>query len=330
MAACEHDIDIHTDREQPQLSLHGYLSADSAVNHLVVGMTGVDQATIVHQAHVEVYVNGEFREKCKADGDTRRYLITTTFHPGDRVRIEVATTDGKRQAFVEETVPQPVGGIKGVKAQLVEEHKFLSEYGYTDETADAFELRLTFADNRGSTDFYRLAAPLVMALREHYYVDPEGDYNEDVDSIVVPVTFDCTQDPILMEGNTIKPSSDLDMPTVGNVINRYGVFTDKLFCDNEASLCVYLPLRFNLSSAGMYDYGTVFTLLAGPATVAVESITESEYYYLKALNTSESETYEDNHDLSGPIRLPSNVHGGTGFVGFRASRSVECLLVKSK
>lgn len=328
MAACEHDIDIRTDREQPQLSLHGYLSADSAVNHLVVGMTGVSQATIVHQAHVEVYVNGEFREKCKADGDTRRYLITTPFRPGDRVRIEVATTDGNHHAYVEETVPQPVGGIKGVKAQLVEEHKFLSEYGYADETADAFELRLTFADNRGTTDFYRLAAPLVGAMREHRYVGPDGEYMEDIDSVTVPVTFDCTQDPILMEGNTIKPSSDLDMPTVGNVINRYGVFTDKLFRDNEASLCVYLPLTFKRSLDVMYDYGTIFTLLEGTATVAIESITESEYYYLKALNTSESETYEDNHDLAGPIRLPSNVHGGTGFVGFRASKSIECTLAK--
>ena len=329
--ACEHDIEIRTNGEQQELSLHGYLSADSAVNRLAVVMTGLKQATDVHQARVEVCVNGEFREKCKAEvgEEGRRYLITTPFHPGDRVRIDVTTTDGKHHAYVEETVPQPIRALKDVTAQLVKEHKFLSEYGYTDETGDAFELKLTLADNLGSTDYYRFAAPLVESMTVHRYFDSEEGYIEDAESVVVPARFDCTQDPILMEGNTIKPSSDLDMPTIGNVINRYGVFTDRLFRDSEASLCVYLPLTFNLSHADMIgDYGTVVTLQSGVAKVTVESITESEYYYLKALNTSESETYDENSDLTGPIRLPSNVHGGTGYVGFRATKSIECILAK--
>ena len=329
--ACEHDMDIRTDDEQQQLSLHGYLSADSAVNRLAVVMTGVKQATVVHQAHVEVYVNGEFREKCYAeDGeDGRRYLITTPFCPGDRVRIDVTSSDGMHHAYVEETVPQPVSAITDIKAELVKGHKFLSEFGYIDETADAFELKLTFADNPDRTDFYRFASPLVDATSEHRYSDPEGGYFEDFDRVVVPVTFDCTQDPILMEGNTIKPSSDLDLPTVGNIINRYGVFTDRLFRDREASLCVYLPLKYNLTGFdNAYDYGTIITLESGEAAISVESITESEYYYLKALNTSESETYDENSDLTGPIRLPSNVHGGTGLVGFSASASVKCTLTR--
>ena len=330
VAACEHDLDIRTDGEQQQPSLHGYISADSAVNRIVVAMTGVKETTIVHQPIVEVYVNGEFREKCReAEGGQERYVvITTPFHPGDRVRIEVKTPDGKHHAYVEETVPQPIEGIKSVTAELVKDHKFLGEYGYIDETADAFELKLTFADNVGSADFYRFASPLVEVTHEHRYHDLEEGYKEDIERVVMPVKFDCTQDPILMEGNTIKPSGDLDMPTVGNIINNYGVFTDKLFRDREATLCVYLPLKFHLSYSSMYDYQNIATLESGVATITVESITASEYYYLKALNTSESEAYDENSDLTGPIRLPSNVHGGTGLIGFSASRSVKCILTK--
>ena len=43
------------------------------------------------------------------------------------------------------------------------------------------------------------------------------------------------------------------------------------------------------------------------------SITETEYYYLKALNLVDSDVYDET--INEPIRYPSNVHGGTGMVG---------------
>ena len=52
------------------------------------------------------------------------------------------------------------------------------------------------------------------------------------------------------------------------------------------------------------------------------SFSEAAYYYLKSLNLRESEYYDDYKDLTGPIKLPSNVRGGTGIVGFYTSRSL--------
>ena len=42
------------------------------------------------------------------------------------------------------------------------------------------------------------------------------------------------------------------------------------------------------------------------------SITETEYYYLKALNLVDSDVYDET--INEPLRYPSNVHGGTGMV----------------
>ena len=43
------------------------------------------------------------------------------------------------------------------------------------------------------------------------------------------------------------------------------------------------------------------------------SITETEYYYLKALNLVDSDVYDET--INEPLRYPSNVHGGPGMIG---------------
>lgn len=47
--------------------------------------------------------------------------------------------------------------------------------------------------------------------------------------------------------------------------------------------------------------------------IHLRSITEVEYYYLKALNLVDSDIYDETIDE--PIKYPSNVHGGTGMIG---------------
>jgi hypothetical protein len=46
--------------------------------------------------------------------------------------------------------------------------------------------------------------------------------------------------------------------------------------------------------------------------LSLESISENQFYYMKALNVVESENYEDMSLLSGAMKIPSNVNGGSG------------------
>lgn len=43
------------------------------------------------------------------------------------------------------------------------------------------------------------------------------------------------------------------------------------------------------------------------------SITEIEYYYLKALNLVDTDAYDET--INEPIKFPSNVQGGVGIIG---------------
>ena len=49
------------------------------------------------------------------------------------------------------------------------------------------------------------------------------------------------------------------------------------------------------------------------------SITETEYYYLKALNLVDSDAYDET--INEPIKYPSNVHGGIGMIGISTETS---------
>ena len=60
---------------------------------------------------------------------------------------------------------------------------------------------------------------------------------------------------------------------------------------------------------GLSKYGTNVKM---DIIVRLLSITETEYYYLKALNLVDSDVYDET--INEPLRYPSNVHGGTGMV----------------
>ncbi len=59
--------------------------------------------------------------------------------------------------------------------------------------------------------------------------------------------------------------------------------------------------------------------------VDVYSITEDEYYYLKVLNARGPDSYfdfEDDYSLTGDVKLPSNVTGGSGNIFLNARTSL--------
>lgn len=89
--------------------------------------------------------------------------------------------------------------------------------------------------------------------------------------------------------------------------NVYGVFDDSRFKNSPYTMTVYVPRYIFQSYDGPYPSAKVDII------VHLLSITESEYYYLKALNLIDSDAFDDT--INDPIKYPSNVHGGTGIVG---------------
>ena len=96
------------------------------------------------------------------------------------------------------------------------------------------------------------------------------------------------------------------------VKNIYGVFDDSRFKNTSYTMTVYNQTDID----GFPEYGTNVKM---DIIVRLLSITETEYYYLKALNLVDSDAYDET--INEPIKYPSNVHGGIGMIGISTETS---------
>mgnify|MGYP002458836208 CR=1 FL=1 len=113
ICSCENEINFNKAARPPKLIMNALINADSTNNILYLNKTGQYVISDVTNASVEVRVNDVLVETPKAipipTGDfvslQKRFLITTKFHPGDKVRIDARTEDGEFHAWAEVVVP---------------------------------------------------------------------------------------------------------------------------------------------------------------------------------------------------------------------------------
>ena len=318
LSACENELELDTKTASKQLSVNGFINADSTVNRLLVSFTGIDHPTIVTDATIKVSVNGNLRETVhELPAGSEQYIIHGRFNPGDHVRIEVSTPDNNYQASIEETVPQPIDKIERISTGFVKDVSYVDEYEMA-RVDDLQKINLSFQDNGKQADYYRLTLAgyqTIMNTQFNYTLRrKEATYRYFVSDM--GSSYIATGDPIIMEGRVCTPSTDMGFASPNNVVNQMGVFNDLLFNGQECSISVYSKLyQFNRISDP--EMKTSLDLVA-----TISSYTSAAYYYLKAMNLKKSTYYDDYNDLTGPIKMPSNVKGGTGLVGFYTSKSI--------
>ena len=146
-------------------------------------------------------------------------------------------------------------------------------------------------------------------------------------SSAVGINFEYGNDPILSEGEmskTVDNEGDTDI-LISDVKNKHKVFTDHFFNNSAAEIQISVEQPFGdvfypetvyvdnslerLSEDYLKMSGSTINM---KIRLSLESISENQFYYLKALNVVESENYEDMSLLSGAMKIPSNVSGGCG------------------
>ena len=305
-SSCKNDIDLNIQNESPRLCLLGYIHADSTSNELLVALTDAVNPQRISNADVRVSVNGEFRQQGDPiDYAEGWYQVGGPFKVGDVVRIDVEAHG--QHAYVEETVPRPLALAPSVTLRR-------------DDRTE--HVRIAIDDDATRDDYYRLVLEEFIVDRFEQYRMWEHTWEVSYFNHHEKADYDCTSDPILMDGHTLVDDMDFDMPSIGAVENRYGIFSDHMFVGERGTLNVSMTWPYWMFDGEQYDPDYYRRTYSSDLRVTVESITSAEFYYLKAMNTKESDIYDDNSDLTGPMRMPSNVHGGTGMVGFRTSRSI--------
>lgn len=312
--ACENEIPFNLKENPPKLIMNALINADSLTNKLFLQFTGPVRLEEVKEAIVEVRVNGTLTEVAKYipaivgtdySSTANHYLLTTKFHPGDAVRIDAHTATGTHHAWAEVTVPQPIaiGPVDTVTTRI----------RYNGSFEDMLRCRFTFSDRPQEKNFYRLVIEqrITLCVKLH---------QSEKDTVIVGKSTH------LISGDDIILSDG--QPDMGNndsmfekATNLYGVFDDSRLTNKAYTMTAYTRQYYNL-----YSYFGANQWAEADVYVRLLSISETEYYYLRALNIIDSDVYDET--LMEPIRFASNVNGGLGIVSISTETSTKIRLPK--
>lgn len=300
IVSCENELPFSIKDNPPKLVMNALIDAENQTNLLFLNLTGKETTTHIQNATVEVRVNGQLTESLRPlspeseENRQCRFSITSRFTPGDVVRIDAITDDGQYHAWAEVTVPQRPAGIENIDTLTVP----MQEYGHT---TDYLRYRITFKDRPDETNYYRIVVDKQTTLWKY-------NHEEEGDTYIFwkkhSYSFIGREDIVLTDG---QPSTgdEEDNGMFDTARNIYGVFDDSRFKNTSYTMTVYNSTHIETVNEGYFD--------AMDVIIRLKSITETEYYYLKALNSVDSDVYDETIDE--PIKYPGNVQGGTGIVG---------------
>lgn len=314
ISACENEIPFNLKDNPPKLIMNALINADSPDNTLFLNMTGRDQVGYVSEATVEVRVNGVLTETAqpipKSPGHSlqNRFRITTAFHPGDLVRIDAITTDGKHHAWAEVSVPHSIA-IQQVDTLTV---KRSDNNGFYPPNGE-LRYKVTFKDRPNEKNFYRLVLEQTLTYCAHLH---EAD--KDTTLIQKQYSMNSNEDIVLTDGRPGNSNSDGEI--FEQTDNIYGVFDDTRFTNSEYTMTVFTS-KYNW----LYVYESTPKWSKIDVAVRLLSISETEYYYLKALNLIDSGIYDET--MTEPIKFASNVNGGLGLVSISTETSTSMNII---
>lgn len=306
LCGCNNDLPFNLKENPPKLVMNALIHTEYPDNCLYLSLTGQLHPTAVTDATVEVRINGQLTETVYATPPSdklyhrNQYAITSTFKPGDVVRIDAMTADGKHHAWAEDVIPQPIESIEKVDTttRYIAKYNSISKY---------LQYKITFKDRPNERNYYRLV------VEEHIVEQRLTEENKDTTETYLSYDIMNQEDVVLTDGQPTT-NADADNGLFDVVENIYNVFDDSRFTNTSYTMTVY-----NQANAGYnWNWNKVFHAKK-EVTIRILSITEAEYYYLKSLNTLDSDAYDES--IGEPIRFPSNVNGGTGIVGFSSERA---------
>ena len=301
MSSCENELPFNINNNPPKLVMNALINAESTDNLLFLNFTSKENSTHVQNVTVEVRINGELKESLRplppeTEGNPQcRFGITSRFTPGDAVRIDAITDDGQYHAWTEINVPQRPFEIENVDTVTVP----LAQSGYTTEY---LRYRITINDRPNETNYYRIVIDKQTTLWGYNHEEGGDDY---IYWTKHSYNFIGREDVVLTDGQPTT-GDDEDNGLFDTAKNIYGVFDDTRFRNTSYTMTVYNNTKIETGSDSGYFSGM-------DVIIRLMSITETEYYYLKALNLVDSDAYDET--INEPIKYPSNVHGGTGMVG---------------
>ena len=309
LTACTNEIPFNEKDTESKMVVNALINTDCLENRIFISLTGKYDIETIKDVSVNLYVNGVLKEMPESIADScsypkvKSFLVKSTFKPGDKVKIEASTKDGKYHAWGEETVPDRPSIIKIDTASVRMKNKY-------DSYSHFLRFKVTFKDIPDKDSYYRIIVEnkktcvfLVKGLTEREETVNSYDYS-----------FVSREDVVLTDGRPTTVDDEENGISTTSYSNTYGVFDDSRFLNSEYTMTVS---QDNTSSS--YYYYENIKRESISVTIYLQCISKAEYYYLQALNRSIDNS--DDDILSEPVHLPTNINGGIGILGFSTENS---------
>lgn len=248
----------------------------------------------------------------------KRYMWSSSYNNANMITVGVTfkDSDPNTKNFYRMAITQS----DSIKSRIDEEGNWLAHY-------NSWRFQK-------STSYYVIidGQPINQEYEEYGHYDNYNPYDYFIDN-----------DPIL-SAEVVKSQGEISF--LDAVDNVYKIFNDNFFNGTKATINVMCPVRIdwayqNYPEKYYYnnqDYGEKpihdISFYAPHYThrnyVDIYSITDDEYYYIKVLNARGPRSnyeYESDFSLTGDVKLPSNVKGGTGNIFVQScTRVTGCLI----
>ncbi len=311
LTACENEIPYSPKQQDPQLIMNALLNGGEKENFVYLNLSGTQNIQHVEDATVTLYINGkeaeiaevvELPEAYSQNNSIpeimkqKKFRLSSSFKPGDILRLEAIAEEGQYHVIAEVKVPQPISPIQ-VDTCLVY-IKNNNNWGWYRQ------FKIAIQDRSDEKNYYRLDIQHESTLYGYNWMEKDTIVTERESRELIN-----REDIVLTDGHSSTSDDDDNGMFTTNIPNKYNIFTDSRFLNANYTLKVYEQME------NTYDTQYIYYVhrISESITVRLLSITEREYQYLKALNSLESYDYDET--IMEPIILPNNVEGGLGFVG---------------
>lgn len=298
LASCENTIPFKTKEIPQKLIVNALFDATAEQHKILLDLTGTQSTTPVENGEIDIYVNDLQKETIREvnrgsnQGRPHEYHSYCHFSAGDRIRLEARTKNGSHEAYAEIIVPEPI------EIQQVDTLSILSKRG-----EESLRTKVTFTDNSQRKDYYRITAEHLLTC---YGTSLETGMDTTY-TVVIPTPLNINEDIVLTDGQP-SGTDENDDYFFSPIKNKYAVFDDSRI-NGTYTMTVSVPFYT------AYYYLPHFEVNKISLSIRINliSLCEASYYYLQALNTYDSDDYDET--FNPPIRFPSNIQEGTGIVG---------------
>lgn len=312
-SSCIQDVDLEHLRPDPKLVLNSITTVNEPVTATVSRTwfyTENHPNVTIKDAELNLYVNDLFQERLtwkenKSEYNSKGYYTSSyKLSQGDKIRLE-AKAKGFKDVFAESLTPPKAALKKFTIERVIKEEVWGG-------TTKGIIYRVTISDDPRPDNCYLIRLKLkIPAMKweeekyvftgEYYYSTPDIDYLEE---------------PVFGDKITVMDK------LMGNdwLSGRNGrPFSDELFNGKEYTL----KLRERYYNGGYYpptdpSNPTTDEKIPSYCTVYLYSISESYYKYLSSLTEIDDLSFGNDlisAGLAEPVRVFSNVQGGTGIIG---------------